>query len=331
MTTENLAPTKHWQDLPLIDLPSVKLPSRTREHLVKQGIDSLGKLAEALDDVREVGLGHFAEQCRAAIEDLRSEQGEESTPIHVPEGAGSDGASEKVQAGRLPDREEAWRRINLAAAEVDEKEQVHLVCSERAKDAKKALEASRANLRETVRWANTPIAAEPANLFSEVGDAPKSPAKSGTAAAPNKAIEDCWRHFPLTRFTQFGLSNAVIESLGSKGIATLGDLADYTKPNDSGYCKRLTDLDGIGANKVMKIEEATTAFWSMWPSKRDAFAQELGLFNGNASKPGIGSEDPCNGEPSDGNDPAEPANVFGELPANPEPRFKETRSRRKAK
>lgn len=351
--TEELAPTKPWQERPLVDLPC-KLPSRTREHLVKLGIDTAGKLSEALDDGRDIGLGDLAERCRGAIEDVRAAEdpeededegdGLEDTPIHVPPGSGSDGASEtigqsvnriidalpstnghgeKVQAGKLPDAIEARGKIIAANDDCDEAERVFLVANERAKEAKKEFESAKANLRKVVTWSNTPIVPPKPDLFTGVkesaDDQPHAPAIE--ASAVPKEIEDCWRAFPLARFEQFGLPASLIETLGGQGIATVGQLADYTKPNASGYAQRLVDLKGVGPAKVQKIEEGTTAFWGWWPNHREEFAREMGLLNETPDASEVASSsDGVEADPSEAAARRGADTFFADAPTDPEPK-----------
>lgn len=64
------AEAPHWQERPLDQLPDAVIPPATMESLKRQGIDTIGKLADALNDGRDIGLGDKAEQYRAAVEDL---------------------------------------------------------------------------------------------------------------------------------------------------------------------------------------------------------------------------------------------------------------------
>lgn len=82
------------------------------------------------------------------------------------------------------------------------------------------------------------------------------PAAGATAADP-ETVDESWKLVPIS---ELGLAKGIVKSLTESGLANLGALADYTAAD-----KRLTDIDGIGAGKAEKIEEATLKYWAEHP------------------------------------------------------------------
>lgn len=67
-----------------------------------------------------------------------------------------------------------------------------------------------------------------------------------------------WRAMPLAD-TLDDLSPSVLKALAEAGIATLGNLVDWTEDN------QLVDLKGIGPKAAAEIEQAAESFWEANP------------------------------------------------------------------
>lgn len=76
-----------------------------------------------------------------------------------------------------------------------------------------------------------------------------------------------WRSEPIDALEQYGVATSTIKRLKEHRtvdpIETLGKLADYT----AGQYAQLTDIDGIGAGKAAKIEEALMRWFVANPDK----------------------------------------------------------------
>lgn len=96
------------------------------------------------------------------------------------------------------------------------------------------------------------------------------PLKDGEA--PGTA-HDGWRTYSVV---DLGLGNLITSKLTDSGINTLGELSDFTAPNASGYCKRYTDITGIGEGGSEKITEAFDLFWSDHPEFCQGGAEDAG-------------------------------------------------------
>jgi hypothetical protein len=240
-----------WRDRPLADL---KLPKRTLKHLTERatmpdgsGVEDVGDVWDAIEEAHDLGLGELQERVRGQIEAWRTEQAAEDEADALPRPSLNGKHDAPKAAARLPDREEAWARIRECEQRVAAAENIALNLKKRASAAKAEFDSCVSELRQAVREANTPQAP---TLFD------------GDASQP--AAPESWQDFPLSRWDAFGLNASIIDTLGEQGISTVGDLQDYTKPNDAGYCKKLTDLNGIGAGKAQKIEDAGIQFWAAW-------------------------------------------------------------------
>ncbi len=133
----------------------------------------------------------------------------------------------------------------------------------RAKAAKAEWENACGELQRVIRDEIDP---EP-NLFNSTDDddeeedseedsdeeVEEEPAPSGALAGEE------WRSVKLAAIS---LAPAIVEKLAAAGIDTVGTLSDYLTPNDSGFCKRLTDIAGVGEKKAEQIEAALDQFWS---------------------------------------------------------------------
>jgi len=122
------------------------------------------------------------------------------------------------------------------------------------KEAKQLLDAS---LTELERLVDADPEKNPLPLF----DPPKAAAETKPRAV---GTSDAWRE---TSIDDLDLAETAKEKLRSAGIDTVGALADWVAPNKAGFCRRLTDLDGVGAATADKIDEALVAFWATRPAE----------------------------------------------------------------
>lgn len=101
----------------------------------------------------------------------------------------------------------------------------------------------------------------------------KSKAAVKDAAESNAtATDDEVRKTPLA---SLGLAKGIVEKLGGAGITTLGDYYDYTKVNDQGWGKRITDIPGIGQAAVDKIEAAVLEYVEELAKERQKKAADV--------------------------------------------------------
>lgn len=68
---------------------------------------------------------------------------------------------------------------------------------------------------------------------------------------------------------------AVLKSLKQGGIATVGDLADWTIPAKNGFAKQLADIKGIGEKAAEKIEARMLQFWADNPGAGQDLTDEV--------------------------------------------------------
>lgn len=232
---------------------------------------------------------------------------EEATPTAVIDDPEA-GVETELEPVAEPDAEEAdeWakgqelRRYDEATRElIDEMEQ-EVRCDEqlwndakaRAAELKKVYDGKVIKLRQLIQRRRENRGKPPEKtLFTgvegEIVDADFS------VVPVSDPAESLWRDYPLDRWTAFGLTAAQVGKLQSGGLSTVGELADYTSPNGSGYCKKLTDLKGVGRALSEKVEEATIAFWAEWNRVlKDKFAEEKGVVAVGTPQP----EESCNVE-----------------------------------
>lgn len=157
-------------------------------------------------------------------------------------------------------------------------EDKYLALKAQAAEAKKIFEGMAAELRQLIRKRREQRGRPPEkDLFTAAGGGVVD-AEYTVTPGDADPLENLWREYPLSRWTAFGLTAKQIDKLGSAGISTVGDLADYTRPNDSGWSKKLTDVAGVGKGTAEKIEEANLAFFAEWNRVlRDKFAEEKGV------------------------------------------------------
>lgn len=115
------------------------------------------------------------------------------------------------------------------------------------------------------------------------------PAPGGGDGAPPG--DDSWRQVLLfTLGIAEELPRPTVGALAEAGIKTVGDLADFTRPDPSGHCKRLIDVPGIGEKKAEQVEAALDAFWSM-RAKLDLEAADRGYDAAEGAPPGTEGDD----------------------------------------
>lgn len=139
----------------------------------------------------------------------------------------------------------------------------------RAKAAKSNWENACGELQRVIRDETDP---EP-NLFNRDDDddgddeenedeeIEEEPAPGGGPSASGGAAsggEEAWR---VVKLAAISLAPAIVDKLAAAGIDTVGALSDYLKPNNSGFCKQLTDIAGVGEKKAEQIEAALDQFW----------------------------------------------------------------------
>lgn len=184
------------------------------------------------------------------------------------------------EADRLREYDaETLRLIGDWDAEEAEAEARHLTLKAQAAEAKKIYEGMVAEHRQMRRHRFASRGKPPEKtLFTGVGADDRVPGDGCLAAGDADPLENLWQEYPLARWTAFGLTEKQLDKLGSAGVSTVGDLAAYTRPNDSGYCKRLTDIAGVGKGTAEKVEEASGLFFAEWNRVlREKFAEERGV------------------------------------------------------
>jgi hypothetical protein len=123
--------------------------------------------------------------------------------------------------------------------------------------------------------------AEP-ELTPPISTAPLA-AAIGAMQAPAEGEE--WRGVELS--TLDPMPTTLVAVLAEANIRTVGDIADFTKPSPTGFCKRLTDIPGVGKAKAEKIEAALDWFWS----SRAAAGQAEALSPAEAPAPELPAEE----------------------------------------
>jgi hypothetical protein len=119
-----------------------------------------------------------------------------------------------------------------------------------ATEAKKAYETAVSEHFDLERDLDSPQQRLP---FSAAIDEPARP-----DARPEPVADESWRGVSLDTFD---LSKATVAKLFQANLTTVGELSDYLRPVASGYCRKLQDIDGIGAAKAEEIENALERFW----------------------------------------------------------------------
>lgn len=94
-----------------------------------------------------------------------------------------------------------------------------------------------------------------------------APSPSASSASPANAGD--WRAYRFddsNHFPSLASQKAIVAKLAENGIETIGQMVDYQKPSESGWCKAITDIKGIGKGKAEKIENALETFWAEHPN-----------------------------------------------------------------
>jgi len=182
--------------------------------------------------------------------------------------------------------QETVRLINEKAAEVADKEAEYIDAHGLAGRLKKSFEAMQTELRELIKeraeqrgkpeqptlFGRSPTYANDldspdndvtpddwaASRGAESFDAVTMPA----AAPAEDKPDDSWKAVTLRELVEKdGLPAKVAELLEANGLDTLGKVTEYTDPNASGWCKKLTDFKGFGPKKLEEFEQATANYW----------------------------------------------------------------------
>lgn len=150
---------------------------------------------------------------------------------------------------------EAWRKKLQAKSDnvKGNRAEVERIKGE-LKEAKQLLDAS---LTELERLVDADPEKNPLPLF----DPPKAVAETKPRTV---GTSEAWRE---TSIDDLDLVETAKEKLRSAGIDTVGKLADWVAPNKAGFCRLLTDIDGVGPSTADKIDEALVAFWSTRPAE----------------------------------------------------------------
>jgi len=151
--------------------------------------------------------------------------------------------------------------------------------------------------------------------------------------SPNEGpLAELWREFPLDRFEKFGLTTGDIEKLAAGEVKqgtgfpliTVGDMQRFTSPyeHNPSYSRNLTDIRGIGAAAVERIQDANANFWGWWNGGgAEEFAAEKGIKI--EPKPAAEAEaeeqaDPLRGG-TNAENPVIPSELAVDAPPVPEP------------
>lgn len=129
-----------------------------------------------------------------------------------------------------------------------------------------------------------PTAAEAEHATMEPVKESRSPGESPSEGP----LAELWREFPLDRFEKFGLTSGDIEKLAAGEVKqgtgfpliTVGDMQRFTTPyeHNPSYCRNLSDIRGIGAAAVDRIQDANANFWGWWNGGgAEEFAAEKGI------------------------------------------------------
>lgn len=151
--------------------------------------------------------------------------------------------------------------IAEAEEEVRQLESDWLQVHAEASSCKKQYEAAVESLRALIRTRQTQRGKPQQQTLFDNSDKPQP--------VEHHPTDDAWKSVPLESLS---LPKGLLEKLKEADhkdrgrlapIATLGELAHYQEPEaGSGYCKRLTDLKGIGEGAAEKIAAACEQYWA---------------------------------------------------------------------
>jgi len=184
------------------------------------------------------------------------------------------GSVERYVDPRLADMLDWRRKIEIAEAEVADADEAvadaetELAAAKKVlKEAESVKDAAVERMRKIVR--ENPEK-NPLPLFAkreEPAALPPAPAAGPKPTSPSTDPADSWRADDVA---VLDVPVGVKEKLRAAGIDTIGALSDFVAPSKGGYCKRYSDIDGVGAATAEKIEEAMMRYWETRPARAAA-------------------------------------------------------------
>lgn len=184
------------------------------------------------------------------------------------------GSVERYVDPRLADMLDWRRKVEIAEAEVADADEAvadaetELAAAKKVlKEAESAKDAAVERMRKIVR--ENPEK-NPLPLFAkreEPAALPPAPATGPKPTSPSTDPADSWRADDVA---VLDVASGVKEKLRAAGIDTIGALSDFVAPSKGGYCKRYSDIDGVGAATAEKIEEAMMRYWETRPARAAA-------------------------------------------------------------
>lgn len=157
---------------------------------------------------------------------------------------------------------EALQLIAQAERELAKCESEYASAKVEAREAKAAAEKRRKKLFEVINEAT----GKTATLFAPKTMAAAKADASAAAFGP-ESTDESWRDAKLD---SLNLPDGILKALATVHITTVGEHADYMKPQSNGFEPRLTDIKGIGKGAVDKIDAALEQFWTERKSAQEA-------------------------------------------------------------
>lgn len=101
-------------------------------------------------------------------------------------------------------------------------------------------------------------------MIEECCEIPKNVAEPDDAEETNQTLPGTFKSdLPWRKVSLDSLfKGSILKALKAAGLATVGDYADFFKPNKNGHCKTLTqDVKGLGPAKITEVENRFQEFW----------------------------------------------------------------------
>lgn len=158
----------------------------------------------------------------------------------------------------------AWEEIHELSDIADENERKWSDLDKKAKQAKKAWEASVEDLQQAIRNHKKPFPLldnKPKQDDQSLAACPPPfGADEGGTAAMEKADPEPWRSVSVQVLVDdYSLPKRTFDALVDAGLDTIGKIADYTSRG-----KLLIDIKGISNAGVENIEQAMSDFWAVY-------------------------------------------------------------------